>query len=376
MFTTRVCALLVYAVVAVAMPASAQTVKIGAVQGLTGPPAIVDFGESYLQGNQMALKEYKASKPKHDVELIVYNDEANPQRAVQLVQRLIANDRVSAVIGTVNSGNVAAFAPLLQQGKVPLMAGPAIATDITAKFIDQKPSYIFRCSMVEKFQVDALLDWGVKTFKKIGLMHATNGYGMFAAGEVQKGLKERGVTLVAIESGTADATDLTPQALKLKNAGAELVLIFHDSYEVFFRALPKADYRPVIAGNWGMSSQMVVNIIGKERIEGTVMGQALDLGDPKAQTFDQKMRKEYGDKYRWPVVAALGYDGMRLLLQAVDMAGGGDRDKLRDALEKIDDFKAVSGTPTKPFSAQDHECLDRGNVFLGVWKSGRVVKLQ
>jgi branched-chain amino acid transport system substrate-binding protein len=366
---------IVVALAATVTPASAESVKIGAVQGLTGPPAIVDFGESYLQGNQMALKEYKASKPKHDVELIVYNDEANPQRAVQLVQRLIANDHVSAVIGTVNSGNVAAFAPLLQQGKVPLMAGPAIATDITAKFIDQTPSYIFRCSMVEKFQVDALLDWGVKRFKTIGLMHATNGYGMFAAGEVQKGLKERGVTLVDIESGTADATDLTPQALKLKNAGAELVLIFHDSYEVFFRALPKADYRPVVAGNWGMSSQMVVNIIGKDRIEGTVMGQALDLGDPKAQAFDQKMRKEYGDKYRWPVVAALGYDGMRLLLQAVDVAGG-DRDKIRDALEKIDDFKAVSGTPAKPFGPKDHECLDRNNVFLGVWRSGRVIKLQ
>jgi branched-chain amino acid transport system substrate-binding protein len=199
---------------------------------------------------------------------------------------------------------------------------------------------------------------------------------MFAAGEVQKGLKERGVTLVGIESGPADATDLTPHALKLKNAGAELVLIFHDSYEVFFRALPKADYRPVMAGNWGMSSQMVLNIIGRDKIEGTVMGQALDMGDPKAQAFDQKMRNEYGDKYRWPVVAALGYDGMRLLLQAVDMAGGGDRDKMRDALEKIDDFKAVSGTPAKPFGPKDHECLDRGNVFLGVWKNGRVVKLQ
>jgi len=87
------------------------------------------------------------------------------------------------------------------------------------------------------------------------------------------------------------------------------------------------------------------------------------------------MRKEYGDKYRWPVVAALGYDGMRLLLQAVDMAGG-DRDKIRDALEKIDDFKAVSGTPAKPFGPKDHECLDRNNVFLGVWRGGRVIKLQ
>lgn len=370
-------ALLTAAALAVAgsTTALAETVKIGAVQGLSGPPAIVDFGESYLQGNQLALKEYNASSPKHKIEFIVYNDEANPQRAVSLVQRLISNDRVSLVVGTVNSGNVAAFAPMLQNAKIPLMAGPAISTDLTAKFIDQNPSYIFRCSMVEKYQVDAMLDWGVKNFKKIGLMHGTNGYGMFAAGEVQKGMKERNATLVAVESAAPDVTDVTPQVLNLKNAGAELVLMFHDGLEILYRALPKANYRPVIAGNWGLSSQMVLNIVGKDALEGTVMGQALDLNEAKAAAFDVRMKKEYGDKYRWPVVAALGYDAMRIVLQAVDKVGGDPR-KLQKALEEIDGFKAVTGTPPKPFGPKDHECLDQANVFLGVWKNGRVVKLQ
>lgn len=355
--------------------AAAETVKIGAVQGLSGPPAIVDFGESYLQGNQMALKEYNAASPKHKIEFIVYNDEANPQRAVSLVQRLISNDRVSAVIGTVNSGNVAAFAPMMQQARIPLMAGPAIATDITAKFIDQNPSFIFRCSMVEKYQVDAMLDWGVKNFKKIALLHGTGGYGMFAAGEIQKGMKARGVDLVAVESAAPNVTDMTPQALSLKNSGAELVLMFHDSLELLYRALPKANFKPVVAGNWGLSSQMVLNIVGAEALEGTVMGQALDLNDAKAVAFDVRMRKEFGDKYRWPVVAALGYDGMKILLQAIDKAGA-DPIKLQKAIENTSGFLAVSGTPAAPFSPKDHECLDPENVFLGVWRNGRVVRLR
>jgi branched-chain amino acid transport system substrate-binding protein len=353
----------------------AQTVKIGAVQGLSGPPAIVDFGESYLQGNQLALKEYNAASPKHKIEFIVYNDEANPQRAVSLVQRLISNDRVSAIIGTVNSGNVAAFAPMVQQARIPLMAGPAIATDITTKFINQNPSFIFRCSMVEKYQVEAMLDWGTKNFKKIGLLHSTGGYGMFAMGEIQKSMKERNVSLVAIESAAPSVTDMTPQVLNLKNAGVDLVLMFHDSLELVYRALPKANYKPAIAGNWGLSSQMVLGIVGAEALEGTVMGQALDLNEAKAAAFDVRMRKEFGDKYRWPVVAALGYDGMKLLLQSIDRVGG-DPIKLQKALETTEGFMAVSGTPAKPFSAKDHECLDPENVFLGVWKNGRVVKLK
>jgi len=364
------------AVASFGIGAQAQTtVKIGAVQGLSGPPAIVDFGESYLQGNQLALKEYNAASPKHKIEFIVYNDEANPQRAVSLVQRLISNDRVSAIIGTVNSGNVAAFAPMVQQARIPLMAGPAIATDITTKFIDQNPSFIFRCSMVEKYQVEAMLDWGTKNFKRIGLLHSTGGYGMFAMGEIQKSMKARNVPLVAIESAAPSVTDMTPQVLNLKNAGVDLVLMFHDSLELLYRALPKANYKPAIAGNWGLSSQMVLGIVGAEALEGTVMGQALDLNEAKAAAFDVRMRKEFGDKYRWPVVAALGYDGMKLLLQAIDRVGG-DPLKLQKALEATEGFQAVSGTPPKPFSAKDHECLDPENVFLGVWKNGRVVKLK
>ncbi len=356
-------------------PGAAETVKIGVVEGLTGPPAIVDFGESYLQGIQLAVKEYQAAGGKYKINLVVYDDEANPQRAVSLVTRLIGEDKVSAVIGTVSSGNVMAFAPLLQKAQIPLMAGPSIATDITTKFIQESKSYIFRCSMVERHQIDALVDWGAKKFKKIGLLHSTTGYGTFAAKEIKESLAKRGIQLVAVESAAPNVTDLTPQMLKLKSAGAELVYNFHESFELPFRPMPKLNYHPVIAGNWGLSSMKMLDILGKETIEGTVMGQALDLAEPKAQQFDKKMKKEYGKKYRWPVLAALGYDAARLVLKAIDKAGS-DPKAIRNALEQINDFQAVSGVPPKPYGPKDHEALDSEHVFLGVWKNGQVVKLK
>lgn len=355
--------------------ASGEDIKIGVIEGLSGPPVVVDFGESYLQGIEMAVKEYKEGGGKHNIQLIVYDDEANPQRAVQLAQRLISNDKVPIAIGTVMSGNAAAFAPMFQEAKIPLMVGPAIATDITSKFIELKPSFVFRCSMVEKYQVDALLDWAVKNFKKIGLVHTTAGYGIFAAGEIKKGLAERKRELVAIEGVAPTVSDVTPQMLQMKNAGAEVVLNFTEQFELPYKAMEKIGYRPVVGGNWGISSEMMLNIVGKAGMEGSVMGQAIDLSDPKTMPFDKKMKATYGKKYRWPPVAALGYDGARLVLQALDRAGG-DPGKIRDALEKIDDFKAVTGTPAKPFTPNDHECLDARDVFLGVWRDGVVVKLK
>ena len=350
-------------------------VKVGVIQGLSGPPAIVDFGESYLQGLKLALKDYQAKGGKTKIELVVYDDEANPQRAVSLTQRLIQNDRVPVVIGTVSSGNVLAMAPILQKAGVPLVAGPSIATNITSQFINEQPSFIFRCSMVEKYQIDKMLDWGVKNFKRIGLIHSTTGYGNFAAKEIQDGLKARGVTLVAVEAAAPGVNDLTPQMVKLKDAQADLVLNFHESFELPFRPMPRLNYKPVVAGNWGLSSQKVLEIVGKDAIEGTVMGQALDINSPRAKDFDERMKKEYGKDYRWPVLAALGYDAGQIVFKAVDQVGKSDPKAIRNALENIDGIQAISATPAKPFSAKDHECLDQEHVFLGVWKNGVVNKL-
>lgn len=367
---------LVFATSLMAMACAAVAqVKVGVIEGLSGPPAIVDFGESYLQGIRLALKDHQAAKPKVKIDLQVYDDEANPQRAVSLAERLLQSDHASVVIGTVSSGNVLAMAPVFQKAAVPLMAGPSIATQITTQFINQKPSQIFRCSMVEKFQIDKILDWGVHKFKKIGLIHSTTGYGNFAAKDIEETLKSRGVTLVANEAAAPGVNDLTPQMVKMRDAGAELVLNFHESFELVYRPMARLNYHPVVAGNWGLSSQKVLEIVGKDAIEGTVMGQALDTSSPRAKAFDERMKKEYGSAYRWPVLAALGYDAGQITFKAVEKVGKADPAAIRNALESIDGIQAVSATPAKPFSPTDHECLDRDDVFLGVWKNGTVVKL-
>lgn len=359
-----------------ATPAAAFEVRVGVIEGLSGPPAIVDFGESYLQGIELALQDHEAAARAAEIELIVYDDEANPQRAVTLARRLLQDGRVSAMMGTVNSGNVMAFAPLNQQAGVPLVAGPSIATGITAEFIDEDPSFVFRCSMVEKYQIDAMLDWGVENFERIGLLHSSSGYGNFAADEIKKGMQERGAELVAVEAAAPGVNDLTSQMIRLRDAEAGLVLNFHESFELPYRALPRMDYDPVFAGNWGLSSAKVLDIVGEEAIEGTVMGQALDMNDPDAQAFDERMRAEYGEAYRWPVVAALGYDAGTIMFAAIEAAGSDDPAAIRDAIEAIDGVDSVSATPPNPFSEIDHECLDPEHVFLGVWRDGQVVRLR
>jgi len=360
-----------------AIPGLAKAqVKVGVMQGLSGPPAIVDFGESYLQGVKLALKDYEANGGKTKIELVVYDDEANPQRAVSLAQRLIQNDRVPVVIGTVSSGNVLAMAPLFQKAGVPLVAGPAAVTSITQQFINEKPSYIFRCSMVTRFETNAVTDWAAASNRKIGLIHSTTGAGLTAVKEIDEDLKAKGKSLAVVEAAAPGVSDLTPQLIKMRDAGVDLVLNFHESYELTFRPLSRINYRPTIAGPWGLSSMKVPDIVGRDALEGTIMSQAFDASTPRGKSFNERMRQEYGSAYRWPLVASLGYDAGQIVFKAVEHVGKADPAAIRDAIEDTDGLQAVTATPTRPFSATDHECLDKKDVFLGVWKSGTVERVK
>jgi branched-chain amino acid transport system substrate-binding protein len=64
------------------------------------------------------------------------------------------------------------------------------------------------------------------------------------------------------------------------------------------------------------------------------------------------------------------------MFRAIERVGRSDSVAIRDALETLDGVEAISATPTRPFSPEDHECLDREHVFLGVWRNGQVVRLE
>lgn len=356
--------------------AQAQDVKVGVVMGLSGPAVIVDFGEAAMLGIRLAFKEYNAAggykgKP---VELIVYDDEANPKRSVEMVTRLITHDKVVAVMGTVSSGNVLAFMHLNQEKRIPLMSGPSIASNITNRYEKEPKNFIFRGSMREEYQINAILDYSVKKSQKVGLIHSTTGYGLFAKKEIEERMKLRSRDLVAVESYTLGSGDITPQVLKNKNARAEVLLNFCEEPDLISKACNKLDYHPVIIGNWGLGGYKIFNLIGKDLIQGVMMGMTVDVSEPKASVAHKKFKAEYGAKYDWPAVTFPHYDGARILLKALDIAGP-NPEGIRDTLEKIDDFDAATtAIPKKPFSKDDHEILDEKGVFLGVWKGDIVVR--
>jgi ABC-type branched-subunit amino acid transport system substrate-binding protein len=93
-----------------------------------------------------------------------------------------------------------------------------------------------------------------------------------------------------------------------------------------------------------------------------------------AKALHEKMERLYKDQGGdfYPVGTAQTYDGARLVLRALDKVGP-DPQKIRDALEEIDDFtEAVTKMKRHPFSSQRHESLGRDTGFLAVWHEGKL----
>lgn len=109
-----------------AAPAAAESVKIGFMATLSGPPAAL--GEHMRDGFMLALQEREGRLGGLDAQVVVVDDELKPEVAVSRVQGLIERDQVDMVVGVVFSNVMMAIhRPLVEADKIFISgnAGPS-----------------------------------------------------------------------------------------------------------------------------------------------------------------------------------------------------------------------------------------------------------
>jgi branched-chain amino acid transport system substrate-binding protein len=359
---------------------AAEDIIIGMAIDMSAGTA--SYGAAAQQAGQMAIDEfneaggYQGRKAK----LIIYDDAANPQKSQELTSRLISQDKAVALIGPANSGNANQHIETVQRAEIPEVIPVATAAPITLKYQGEPKNYIFRVSMVDSAQVAVMLRHAKeKGFKKIGVVHDTTGYGQFGVEEVRKQAPTFGVEIAAEASFQVGDPNVEPQLNKMRDANVDMVIIYALAPEVaqVLKSADKINYAPTFMGTWASGDPLLKQLVGDMVNKGNLfMVQSFTVDQsPAAIEFDKKMQARYGDKYIFPIAAAQTYDSVNLILQAIKKVGT-DPKAIRDAIENIDDFKAVTAAPAKPFTKENHEAIGADVMFVGTWKDGRVVKAQ
>jgi branched-chain amino acid transport system substrate-binding protein len=121
---------------------AADPIKIGIIQGLSGPYEI--YGKQEVTGFKMGLEYFTKGTNKligRDVELIVEDTQLKAARAKMLLTKLYSDDKVDLAIGPTSSGVALAVLPVAREFKKILIVEPAVADSITGKNWNR---YIFR----------------------------------------------------------------------------------------------------------------------------------------------------------------------------------------------------------------------------------------
>ncbi len=358
-----------------------DTIKVGVSGPYTGGSS--SMGVSMRDGVRLATKEINANGGVFGkkIELVERDDEAKNERGVQIAQELINKEKVVATVGYINTGVALASQRFYQEAKIPVFNNVATGTIITKQF-PGGDNYIFRNAARDEIQAPMIVKEAVEKrgFKKVAILADSTNYGQLGREDLEKALAAKGITPVAVEKFNIKDVDMTPQLLKAKEAGAEVILTYAIGPELaqIANSMAKLGWKKPMIGSWTLSMANYIDTAGKNG-EGARMPQTFiqEPNTKKRKAFIDAYLKEFKPKNNRidsPVSAAQGYDSVYLLVAAIKQAGTTDGVKIREALENLNE--KVEGVVTiydKPFSKTDHEAITDNIPVMGEVKNGRVV---
>ncbi|MFB9949242.1 ABC transporter substrate-binding protein [Rhizobium puerariae] len=315
--------------------AGAADLTIGASAPMTGPRALL--GKYFKQGVDMAVEEINAAGGVLGQKLAVTfeDDQAdNPNAALNAMSKLMEVAKVPVVLGPHFSVAQLATMKTYCNGSLISITG-ASGVPVTA----QNCNYVIRIRGSDTLQAEALVAYALDHLKanKIGVISIHDDFGKGGAERVIAALKTKGITPVATESHNAGDTDFSAQLSRLRDAGAELVIMWtHDNESALIvRQARQFGLNFKFAGSTSLSQPAFINLAGPTG-EGVIS--ATDFlpanPDPNVKAFVEKFQKKYGELPE--LYAATYYDSVKLAAEAIKMAGSTDPAKVREAFGNID----------------------------------------
>ncbi|MCV2882753.1 ABC transporter substrate-binding protein [Actibacterium sp. XHP0104] len=359
-FTTTALATLI----AVGAVSAAQAeIRIGVSVAATGPAAFL--GDPEAKTIEMLVEELNANGGINgeQVELIVYDDGADPNKARTFATRLVEDDEVVAIIGGSTTGTTMSIMDVAQEEGIPFISlAGAIA------IIDPVREYVFKTPHTDRMACEKIFtDMQARGISKVGMISGTDGFGASMQAQCKDVAGNFGVEIVADETYGPQDADMTPQLTRIKNTDGVQALLnpgFGQGPAIVTRNVHQLGIEQPLYQSHGVASDGFIKLAGAEAAEGVrlpgtalLIAELLQEGDAQREVV-QGYKAAYEAKYGESVSTFGGYahDAFALMVDAIARAGSDDPAEIRNALEATAGLVGTTGTYT--FSAQDHLGLD------------------
>lgn len=359
-------------------------IKFGALYPFSGGLALL--GDESFRGLEVAVEERNAAGGVLGRQIrLVKGDAVDQNQAIGEVRRLMSVERVTAVFGTYASPLAFAATQVTELQGVPYFEMGAISDPITERGF----RYVFRtCPRSSDFGAatvggiaDALAPaYGVDPKSlRIAILHEDALYGQTVSGFQEAQIRQRGLNQVEKLAYSARSVDLSSVIQRLRGVNADIVL--HTGYQndivLFFRGMQEANWKPrmVIGSGAGYSLTDTARAVGPA-FEGVMNVDFTQFAvneqyAPGVSAFVDLYKRRYGSDPRSGHSLA-NYFGARVYLDAVQRAGGTDKDRIRAAVLATD---VAEGTTPTGWGVRFDERGQNTRVrpFLLQWQGGRQV---
>ena len=307
-----------------------STIKIGSIGPLTGNYAV--YGGDCKNGIELAVNEINAAGGINgqQIELIAEDDEGAAEKSVSAYKKLVTKDGVKFIIGSLTSGCAIAISPLAQAQKIVQIAPAATAPALT-----DAGNYIFRACYDDPFQGTVGGKFASETLgaKKAAILYdISNDYSVGLTENFKASFEANGGEIISLETYSTGDKDFNAQLTKIKNANPDVVYLpdYYSTVALIVKQLRAQGINTPIVGADGWDG--LTENAGDEVLNGFYSNHyAADSTEPKVQNFV----KSYKEKYSLTPTsfAALGYDSVYMLRDAIEKAGSADSEAVRSALE-------------------------------------------
>jgi len=377
------------------LPSTAQTpdkpvLVIGVVASASGPAAALGLPEKKAVE---LVEEMARSRPDlpFTPKFIYYDDGSDPTRAVNAVRKLAGEDAAAVVICcTTTPASMAILDTVKSLGvlNISMASAATVVEPVSERF------WTFKTPMTDRMQIAFTLDRLKKSgARRVAYFGLEDAYGEAGWNELRKMAPEHGMQIVANERFSRADTNFTPQALRIRQSGADAVYLhaIPPASVLAHQALTRVGIdRPVFhsagAANAGFLSLAKGSVDGAYVVSGALqVHDQLSASHPLKASLQQFVQA-YARKYPGEsadLFAGQGWDAGQLAISALSSAVRASppgtplpalRASARDHMERIRNHPGANGIFN--LSKDDHLGLDSvGLVMLRV-ENGRFKLLE
>jgi len=320
-----------------------EPIKIAIIGAMSGTNAVL--GDWMKKGVTLAVEEKNKAGgiQGRQIQIIVYDDEADPTKSVNLAQKVATEDKVMAAFATTNSTSALADIPIFTQYKIPQLTN-GTNVDITNK----GSAYIFRVTPAGPSFEDTLVDFLVtkKGFKKFAIIADTSAYGKGEGDYQEAALQRHGLKALTREAFGIDDKDFTGQLTKILQTQPEVILLASSEIAsgLIAKQARQLGFKGQFAGGAAIGTPKYIETAGADIAEGTIFTTPWLHDD--ANEISRKFVEAYKARWNEPPEfhGANTYDGANLLLLAMERANPLTPENVAAELHKISGYKGLQGT--------------------------------